>query len=209
MNERGVGESFLSDRTRFAGALHRLSKVLLNEIPTAHRHDEVSRGQRDQHACQFWFHDERDNIGGNEKGDAVHNDANLFIRALLNDTDLASDAGGNLASRQVVEEGSILPQDRSKVFLTQSLSQTFAGKVPAESVDVDETKVGDSNVDDHQDLGVDVILVGRGIGFAVDFASRRVQSVDELSENNRHDREGDSGCDCSDETSEQDAHVCE
>jgi hypothetical protein len=86
----------------------------------------------------------------------------------LDQVGVGRDTGSYLTSTQLVEVGDVLAQDGLEVVLTDLLSDVFTGVDKANGADVDGNELGNTEVDEVQDILAEIVVelaVGGGTVF--------------------------------------------
>jgi hypothetical protein len=138
--------------------------------------------------------------GNNEnsykEADCCDNIANFLRRPSLNRGDVAVQTTRDLARRSAcIKEWWWLAQERLDIADSHALSQSLADDVPACQMAVYEGESDGTNICCLDDLFVDRCLILEGVGSygAFSCASGAVEVVYDLSKENSHEREGDTG----------------
>lgn len=163
----GADNLFGNSATSTVG-IQRQFAVLDNEAGSTTHNDDQRHNGRGTDTSQTCILDVRHNECSDERGYGGQGQTDLFRYTVLDQVGVGRDTGSYLTSTQLVEVGDVLAQDGLEVVLTDLLSDVFAGVDEANGADVDSNELGNTEVDEVQDILAEIVVelaVGGGTVF--------------------------------------------
>lgn len=195
LHEGDVGEGLGGDGARGGEGGGRLGGKLLHEVTAEARQDQVRGEEGDEDAGEDGDAREGDDVGGDEEADLADQAADLLARAGLDGVEVVVEPGAHLAGVLVVEEAGLLPQQVPEVRLPQPVRQPLRHDVPADVVQVDQDELRRRDVGEPRHGEVDRVLELGCFAVGLDAAGGGVQVIQELPEEDAHQRVWDASSD--------------